>query len=109
MAQAHFGRIEHSLGDRRCGHRREIECRMFVLYCGLLANCLTTSAHFTISPRRYLSNSAGVIDIGIAPCVAQSLTTSGRLTTSFTAALSLSMIGFGVPAGAIKPSQMVAS
>ncbi len=34
---------------------------------------------------------------------------SGRLTAEFTAALSLSMIAFGVPAGAINPSQMVAS
>src|SRR6201996_8990437 len=78
-------------------------------YCGLSANCLTTLAHFTISPRRYFSNSSGVIDIGSAPCSAQSLTTSGRLITALTAALSLSMIGFGVPTGAINPSQMVAS
>src|SRR3979490_2429805 len=76
---------------------------------GLSPNCLTTSAHFTISPRRYLSNSSDVIDIGTAPCSVQSLTMSGRLIAALTAALSLSMIGFGVPAGAINPSQMVAS
>src|ERR1700692_2364016 len=76
---------------------------------GLSPNCLTTSAHFTISLRRYLSNSSGVIDIGAAPCSAQSLTISGRLIAAFTAALSLSMIGFGVPVGAIRPSPMVAS
>src|SRR5260221_11734166 len=78
------------------------------LYCGL-SNFLTTSAHFTISPRRNLSNSSGVIDIGTAPCWVHSLTTSGRFTAAFTAALSLSIIGFGVPVGAIRPSQMVAS
>src|ERR1700738_1075459 len=78
-------------------------------YCGLSLNFLTTSAHFTISPRRYLSNSSDVIDIGAAPCSVQSFTISGRLTAAFTAALSLSMIGFGVPAGAISPSQIVAS
>src|SRR3984893_6060049 len=75
---------------------------------GLSLNFLTTSAHFTISPRRYLSNSSDVIDIGAAPCSVQSFTISGRLTAAFTAALSLSMIGFGVPAGAISPSQIVA-
>src|ERR1700738_4714942 len=78
-------------------------------YCGLSPNCLTTSAHFTISPRRYLSNSSGVIDIGTAPCSPQSFTISGRLTAAFTAAFNLSITGFGVPAGAINPSQMVAS
>src|SRR6202165_4050474 len=81
----------------------------FDLDYGLSPNCLTTSAHFTISPRRYLSNSSGVIDIGTAPCSVQSLTISGRLTAPFTAAFSLSITGFGVPAGAINPSQMVAS
>src|SRR5207237_3572934 len=78
-------------------------------YRGGLSNFLTTSAHFTISPRRNLSNSSGVIDIGTAPCWVQSLAISGRFTIAFTAALSLSTIGFGVPAGAIRPSQMVAS
>src|SRR5882757_6372823 len=78
-------------------------------YCGLSPNFLTTSAHFTMSPRRYLSNSSGVIDIGTAPWPVQSFTISGRWTAAFTAAFNLSMIGFGVPAGAINPSQMVAS
>src|SRR5260370_39447109 len=76
---------------------------------GLSPNCLTTSAHFTISPRRYLSNSSGVIDIGTAHCAVQSLTMSGRLTAALTAAFSLSITGFGVPSGAINPGQMVAS
>src|ERR1700674_2810755 len=79
------------------------------LIYGLSPNFLTTSAHFTISPRRYLSNSSDVIDIATAPCSVQSLTMSGRVMAALTAALSLSMIGFGVPAGAINPSQMVAS
>src|ERR1700694_4940907 len=78
-------------------------------YCSLSPNLLTTSAHFTISPRRYLSNSSDVIDIGTAPCSVHSLTISGRLSAAFTAVLSLSMIGFCVPMGAINPSQMVAS
>src|SRR6266481_1546223 len=76
---------------------------------GLSPNFLTTSAHFTISPRRYLSNSSGVIDIGTTPCSVQSFMISGRLTAAFTAAFNLSTTGFGVPAGAINPSQMVAS
>src|SRR6202022_3076619 len=78
-------------------------------YCGWSGNRLTTSAHFMISPRKYLSNSSGVIDIGNAPCSFQSFMISGRFVTSFTAALSLSITGFGGPAGGIKPSQMVAS
>src|ERR1700754_169980 len=78
-------------------------------HCGLSPKRLTTSAHFTMSLRRYLSNSSGVIDIGTAPWVVHSFTISGRFTAAFTAAFSLSMIGFGVPAGAINPSQMVAS
>src|SRR5260370_14011395 len=78
-------------------------------YYPLSPNFLTTSAHFIISPRRYLSNSSDVIDIATAPCSVQSLTMSGRLMAALTAALSLSMIGFGVPAGAIIPRQMVDS
>src|ERR1700754_4676619 len=78
-------------------------------HCGLSPKRLTTSAHFTMSPRRYLSNSSGVIDIGPAPCPVHSLTMSGRFTAVFTAAFNLSMIDFGVPAGAINPSQIVAS
>src|ERR1700738_238221 len=69
-------------------------------YCGL-SNFFTTSAPFTISPRRDLSTSSGVIDIGTAPCWVQSLMISGRFSASFTPALILSMTGFGVPAGAI--------
>src|SRR5262245_20482963 len=87
----------------------EADLRHRKTYCGLSAIFLTTSAHLTMSPRRNLSNSSDVIDIATAPWPVHSFTTSGRLIAAFTAALSLSMIGFGVPAGAIRPSQMVAS
>ena len=50
-----------------------------------------------------------VIDMGTAPCSVQSFTMSGRFTIALTAALSLSITGFGVPAGAIRPSHIVAS
>ena len=62
-----------------------------------------------MSSRRYLSNSAGVIDIGTAPCFAQASRTSGAASTLPISALSLSTIGCGVPAGAMRPSQIVAS
>src|SRR6185312_9232536 len=70
-------------------------------YWDFSLNRFTTSAHLTMSPRKYASNSVGVIDIGSAPWPVHSLTISGRLTAAFSAAFSLSMIGFGVPAGAI--------
>src|SRR6476660_8842250 len=92
-----------------CGTSGRGPCYGSICTYGLPANCLATLAHFTISPRRYLSNSSGVIDIGTAPCSFQSLMISGRLTTSLTAAFNLSVTGFGVPAGAINPSQIVAS
>src|ERR1700730_2662177 len=95
--------ISEDLASANTWHRSE------TFDYGLSANCLTTSAHFTISLRKYLSNSSGVIDIGAAPWSAQSLTISGRLMAALTAAFSFSTIGFGVPVGAINPSQMVAS
>ena len=47
--------------------------------------------------------------MGAAPCLAQLFFTSGELMILFTAVLSCSRIGFGVAAGAIRPSQIVAS
>ncbi len=47
--------------------------------------------------------------IGTAPCFAQAALTSGLSTILVISALSWSTIGFGVPAGAMMPSQMVAS
>src|SRR5690606_34280444 len=67
----------------------------------------TTFAHFSMSARRYLSNSAGDIDIGLAPCFAHAALTSGRAITLRISALSVSTPAFGVFAGAITPSQMV--
>ena len=75
----------------------------------LAPETFTTCAHFSTSARRYLSNSAGVISIGTAPCLAQAPLTSSRCTIFCISLLSLSMIGFGVPAGAMTPSQIVAS
>src|SRR6202035_382918 len=47
--------------------------------------------------------------IGIAPWRSHAAMISGRLMVLLIAALSFSTIGFGVPAGAMMPSQMVAS
>src|SRR5215471_9741823 len=69
----------------------------------------TTCAHFSISARRYLSNSAGDIASGTAPCLSQDSFTCGLLIALLISALSLSTIALGVPAGAMIPSQMVDS
>src|SRR5258706_15084718 len=100
-----FGAIEAKSNKR---HRERDPNSGLPIY-GLSPSFLTTSAHFTISPRRYLSTSSGVIDIGTTPCSVQSFMISGRLTAAFTAAFNLLTIGFGVPVGAINPSQMVPS
>src|SRR5258708_36902344 len=100
-----FGPIEAESNTRH----RERDLDSGLLTYGLSPNFLTTSAHFTMSPRRYLSNSSGVIDIGTTPCSVQSFLISGRLIAAFTAAFNLSITGFGVPSGAINPHQMVAS
>jgi hypothetical protein len=50
-----------------------------------------------------------VIDIGTAPCLAQAAFTSVLFTILRTSALSLFTTSAGVPLGAIKPSQMLAS
>ena len=62
-----------------------------------------------MSARRKRSNSAGVIGIGTAPCLPQFSLMSGEFSTLTTSALSFSTAGFGVSAGAMSPSQIVAS
>jgi len=65
--------------------------------------------YFAMSSWMYLSKAAGVITIGVAPCLPQAAFTSGWLAILLTASLSLSTTARGVPLGAIRPSQMVAS
>ena len=52
---------------------------------------------------------SGFIDIATAPCLAHSAFVSGELAAFVISAFSLSTISFGVPFGAMMPSQMVAS
>src|SRR5712675_1890082 len=78
-------------------------------HSALAPDTLTTCAHFSMSARKYLSKSDGLIGIGTAPCLAQASFTSARSMTLRTSALRRSMIGCGVAAGAIRPSQIVAS
>src|ERR1700719_3992597 len=47
--------------------------------------------------------------MGVAPWRYHAAMSSGRVSVLLMAALSLSTIGFDVPAGAMRPSQMVAS
>src|SRR3954462_7108455 len=78
-------------------------------YCALAPEISTTCAHFSMSARRYLSKSAGLIGIGTAPCLAQLSFTSGRFMILVISPLSLVTTSVGVPFGAMMPSQIVAS
>jgi len=75
----------------------------------LAPETLTTLAHFSMSRDRNPPNSSGLICIGTAPCLAKSAFTSGCARTFRISAFSRSTIGFGVPAGAMIPSQITAS
>src|SRR6476659_3531265 len=75
----------------------------------LMPAVFTTLRHFSMSARRYLSNSAGVMLIGTAPCLAQAAFVSGLDRALLISAVSTSTIGLGVPSVAMIPSQMVAA
>src|SRR5215470_10998542 len=86
-----------------------LRTRLMAHYWPMAPENFATCAHFSMSWRKKASSSAGVIVIGIAPWRSHAATISGRVMVLLMAALSLSTIGFGVPAGAIRPSQIVAS
>src|SRR5439155_12625011 len=75
----------------------------------LAPESFTTFAHLTMSSRRNRSNCSTLMLMGTAPCLDQASFTSGAFTILLTSRFILSRIGRGVPAGAIRPSQMVAS
>src|SRR2546422_7549681 len=75
----------------------------------LAPESFTTFAHLTMSSRRNLSNCSTLMLMGTAPCLDQASFTSGAFTTLLISTFNFSRIGRGVPAGAIRPSQMVAS
>ncbi|MNC90072.1 hypothetical protein D3C83_61200 [compost metagenome] len=62
-----------------------------------------------MSAFRYFSNCAVVMAIGCAPCSFHVFFTSGRLTILVISAFNRSTICFGVPAGAMRPIQIVVS
>src|SRR5262249_8928261 len=100
---------------RRCGaeRKRNVNLSRFprreAAYCAAAPDAFTTCAHFSISARRYLSNSAGLIFNGTAPCWLQACRTSVRSITLLISALSLLTMSGDVPAGAMMPIQMVTS
>ena len=75
----------------------------------LMPACWMTLAHFSMSPLRKVSNWAGVMVMGTAPCLAQASRIAGLATILVISLFSRSTTSLGVPAGAMMPSQMVAS
>src|SRR5689334_19992799 len=67
-----------------------------------------TFAHLATWPSMKVLNSGCDITIGVAPVFSQASLMSGRARILVISLLSLSTIGFGVPAGAMKPTQSVA-
>jgi hypothetical protein len=68
-----------------------------------------TFAHLAMSRWRKAPNSAGLMVIGSAPWRAQACWTAGLTITLAISAFRRSTTSLGVPAGAMTPSQMVAS
>src|SRR5262249_16066345 len=79
------------------------------LHCFLAPDFSTPLAHFSISRRRKASNSAGVMTIGTAPCLAHASLIAGLAMILAISPLRRSTISLGVPVGAMMPSQIVAS
>src|ERR1700736_175455 len=71
----------------------------------LMLAALTTAVHLASSSESNLPNSAGVPILISAPSFASSSRVRGGARLSRNAALSLSMMALGVPAGATTPSQ----
>src|SRR5947199_405890 len=95
---------------RRCARQKtRDDCKSETHQSTLAPESFTTFAHLTMSSRRNLSNCSSAMPIGTAPCFAQACFTSGALTTLFISTFNFSRIGRGVAAGAMSPSQMVAS
>src|ERR1700751_3668547 len=69
---------------------------------------LMTFAHLATWPSMKVLNSGWVITIGEAPVFSQASLISGRARILVISWLSLSTIGCGVPAGAMKPTHKVA-
>src|ERR1041385_2588194 len=110
MAQRNSGR--HTKQRIGKGLLQRSELPLFhpgTLQFTFMPDTFTTFAHLSMSARKYLSNSAVVMIIGTAPCCAQAFLTSGSAMTLLISALSFSTIAFGVFAGAMMPSQIVAS
>src|SRR3974390_906387 len=78
-------------------------------YCTVMFAPLISLPHLSMSLRKKASNSDADITIGTAPCFSQPSFTSGNRITLLMCWLRKSATSFGVPFGAMTPSQMVAS
>src|SRR6516165_2315897 len=94
---------EHGDEIFRCG--RKDSARNAALHSTLMLAAFTTAVHCASSFASSLPNSAGVPILISAPRFASRARVSGWARLSRNAALSLSMIAGGVPAGATTPSQ----
>src|SRR5262249_61526856 len=97
---------------RTCaGDRRDVSLQepAHALQSSLAPERATTSAHLAESLRITSENSSGVPPAGSSPIWAKRSRKVGDSMARLIAALSLSRIGRGMPAGAITPLQVAAS
>jgi hypothetical protein len=79
------------------------------IYSSLIPARWITSPHFLYSAAISAANWSGVPPATSSPICAILLLKASDCSALFAAALSLSMIGFGVPAGAMTPVQVGAA
>src|SRR5712692_7553869 len=79
-------------------------CHVRLLHSGWMPIEGMTRPHRASSLLIFASSAAGPSPTASIPCCLSSATTSGFFTVAAIAALSLSTIGLGVPAGANRPS-----
>src|SRR6185295_16854716 len=96
--------IGRERADQALGGARAHEGERHLSACA--PETFTTRAHFSMSSRMKRANSSGLIDIAIAPCFAHASFKSGAPVALVISAFRRSTIAFGVPAGAMKPSQI---
>src|SRR4051812_12476377 len=98
-------RIVGGTDGRWCyqNHRRQRGAHDGPCHCALAPDFFTMSDHLVSSLSMSAAYSSGVEASGSVPSAASFCLNSSVMTALRKAALSLSMIGFGVPAGATMP------
>src|SRR5262249_3924912 len=100
-----------------CGHRRHPaqtppvprSCRRLACYSALMPAAAMVGAQRSCSSLRTARKSSDELAIGVTYCVASFSATSGSASTAAASSWILASSGWGVPAGAIRPTQASAS